>query len=287
MNWNLTVFQKVVIGIIFLIVTCTLIAATSRLNLSTHALIAPGSTGGTKSFQAISTRQEMKRKVILNHSISLEIKEFSVALEALTKLVESSGGYVFKSSRNNHDNNNGWGEVGIRVPLNKTGSVMTAIRSIGRVDSENSVTEDITEGYIDLEARLKNARTSEARLSELFQKAAKVEEILEVEKELTRIRGEIEAFEAKKKNWDLLTEMVTIEVRLSESSSNFPSMFRVWSPIKSAFSEALVGCAESLRNLIIFIGSVLPWLAVFGPLIYVYLRKRRKNKQAACLPDHQ
>lgn len=233
--------------------------------------------GDAEAQKGTAAPQDTKRKVILNHSINLEVKDFPAALEALTRLAESSGGYMFKSNRNSHDRNNTWGEVGIRVPVNRAGGVLTGIRGLGRVESENSTAEDITENYVDLEARLKNARSSESRLSELYRKAGELADVLEVEKELTRVRGDIEAFEAKKKNWDLLTEMVTIEVRMSESSSRFPSMSRLLTPLKTSFGQALVSFVDSLHGLIIVLGAIIPWAAVFGPLIYIYLRKRRNK----------
>jgi len=244
---------------------------------------APAPEGGADLLKREPAPQEKKRKVILNYSLNLEVKEFAVALEALTKLAESSGGYVFNTSRNNNDKNTSWGEVGIRVPTNKAGTVLTSIRGLGRVESENSTAEDITEGYVDLEARLKNTRLSEARLSDLYRQAGKLSDVLAVEKELTRVRGDIEAFEAKKKNWDILTEMVTIEVRLNETSSGFPSLNRIWTPIKTAFGDAMVGFADSLHGLIIFLGAIIPWLALFVPLAYIYVRKRRKKQQGKSL----
>ena len=227
--------------------------------------------------------QEKKRKVILNHSINLEVKEFPVALEALTKLAETSGGYVFKSKSNSQDKKYQWGEVGIRVPASKAGSVLTSVRGLGRVDNENSTAEDITEGYVDLEARLKNAKSSEARLLELNRKASKLTDILEVEKEITRVRGDIEALEAKKNNWDLLTEMVTIEVSMHEASGGFPSFNRLWSLIKNGVGSAVEGLIDSLSFLIIFLGAVLPWVAVFGPLAYLFAQYRRRFLQGKSL----
>jgi hypothetical protein len=228
--------------------------------------------------------QQSKRKIILNHAFSLEVKDFKVAVETLTKLAESSGGYVFNSTRSTHDKTINYGEVGMRVPVREAGNVLARIRGLGRVDSENSSAEDITDGYVDLEARLTNARSAETRLVELYRKAGKIADVLAVEKELTRVRGDIEAFEAKKKNLDILTDMVTIDVSMTEASSGLPSFNRIWSPIQSAFGKALTGFADSLHVLIIFLGAIIPWLVVFVPLGYWYLRKRRiKSREQSLL----
>jgi hypothetical protein len=220
-----------------------------------------------------------KRKIILNHAITLEVKSVGVSLEALKQLAESSGGYVFNSTRSGNESGSVSGQVGMRIPSGKANAVMKSIRGMGRVESENSTAEDITEEYVDLEARLKNAKSSEARLLELYSKAGKLSDVLAVEKELTRVRGDIESFEAKKKNWDILTAMVTIEITLHEPSGGFPSGHRFWSTIKGAFGKSADVVADSLHALIVFVAGVLPWLAVFGPIVYLLVKWRRKKKR--------
>jgi hypothetical protein len=221
-----------------------------------------------------------KRKIILNYTISLEVKNFVVSLETVKQLAESSGGYVFNSTRAGDESGSVLGRISIRVPSGKANMVMKGIRGLGRVESENSTAEDITEEYVDLEARLNNAKSSEARLLGLYRQAGKLSDVLAVEKELTRVRGDIESFEAKKKNWDILTEMVTIEISLHEPSGGFPSGHRFWSTIKGAFGKAVEVIADSLHALIIFVAEALPWLAVFGPIAYLLVVRRRKKRRA-------
>jgi len=288
MYFNLPIFRKTVIVFAVLFAVYTLVSCKKKEEAPAPRPAAENSAAPAPANYATGQKgeaapQEKKRKVILNHSLDLEVKEYQVALESLTKLVESSGGYVFKSRSNSQDKKRQWGEVGIRVPASKAGNVLASVRRIGRVNNENSTAEDITEGYVDLEARLKNARSSESRLLELNRKASKLTDVLEVEKEVTRVRGDIEALEAKKKNWDLLTEMVTIEVNMHEASDGLPSFNRIWSLIKNGFGSAIEGLIDSLAFLIIFLGAVLPWVAVFGPIAYVVTRYRKKLLQVKSL----
>src|SRR6185369_1240179 len=162
---NFQVPSRVAILLLSIVIALCLISCKKKEEAPAPASIPSAAdrsslaTGGNKG-EAVP--QEKKRKVILNHSMNLEVKEFKVALESLTKLAESSGGYIFKSNSNSKDKKYQWGEVGIRVPASKAGSILTGIRALGNVTSENSTAEDITEGYVDLEARLKNAKASEA-----------------------------------------------------------------------------------------------------------------------------
>jgi len=230
---------------------------------------------------AESAQQDSKRKVIMSHALSLEVKSLSSALQSLTKMAESNGGYVYQSTRTSYDKNSYAGTIGIRVPVSKTSGVLGAIRSLGRVESESSNAEDITDDYVDMEARLKNAQASETRLKEMYRRAGTVKEVLGVEKELTRVRGDIEAFMAKKRNWDILVEMVTIEINLHEPSAAMPAAHNFWGPIRSAFGSSLEAFANSLRALIIFIGVIAPWLVIIAPAYYLIARqvKRRRDRK--------
>ncbi|QEM67548.1 DUF4349 domain-containing protein [Geobacter sp. FeAm09] len=274
MNCRQHAVHRVVIVAMLLTAVCCLASCKKKEEA------APASApviAGSPAPKGETAPQERKRKIILNHSVNVEVRDCKAALDALTKLTEANGGYVFKSSRNSHDGGSRWGSAGIRVPVGKVGGVLAGIRGLGKVDNESSTAEDITEGYIDLEARLKITKLSEARLSELYRKAGKLSDVLEVEKELTRVRGDIEAFEAKKRNWDQLTELVTIEVSLSESSSGMPSGNRIMYPIRTAVGGAVTAFVDSLHALIVFLGAIIPWAAIFGPLAYFTVRRLLKK----------
>lgn len=239
---------------------------------------SPSAGGSVAASQGVTVPQEKKRKVILNYSIYLEVQEFEKAVDSLIKLAESSGGHVLKSNSNSQDKSYKWAQIGIRVPSTKVGNALTTIRGLGTVERENSTAEDITEGYVDLEARIKNAKAAESRLLQLSQKAGKLADVLEIEKEISRVRGEIESFEAKKLNWDVLTEMVTIEVEIHEGSGS-PSLHKLWTTLKATITSTVQGLFDSVAFLMIAVAAILPWAVVFGPLAYLFIRFRRKMLQ--------
>jgi uncharacterized membrane protein len=88
--------------------------------------------------------------------------------------------------------------------------------------------------------------------------------------------------EARKRNWDTLTENTTITVQLQEPSRAVPAARRIWDPIRTAFGESLEAFANSLHFVIVFIGIAIPWiilgaLALYGLLQFRVWRKRRKS----------
>lgn len=178
------------------------------------------------------------------------------------------------------------GQLTVRLPSKGVPGFLARARALGKVLEEATTGEDITEGYVDLEARLKNARAFEERLLDLLRsRPAKLSDVLEVEREVSRVRGEIEAMEAQKRNWDLQTETVAVTVELSEPPKAAPALYRVWRPLRTALAEALVAFADSLRALILFLGAALPWLFLLALVGYPALKVYRKKRGGRVPPS--
>lgn len=275
-NWNRTFAYIALFSCMCVLTSCAKkeeAPAPRESGVSHSSTSSPGES--VTASKGVTVPQEKRRKVILNYSIYLEVQQFDKSMDGLIKLAESTGGYVFKSNCNSQDKSYKWGQVGLRIPSSKVGSALSSIRNLGVVERENSTAEDITEGYVDLEAHIKNAKASETRLLQLSQKAGELAEVLEIEKELSRVRGEIESFLAKKQNWDVLTEMVTIEIEIHEGSGS-PSIHRLLVSLKASMTSAVQGIFDSFAFLVIAVGAILPWAVVFGPLAYLFIRFRRK-----------
>lgn len=226
-----------------------------------------------------SPAEPSTRKVIVAHGLSLEVENLSSAFKSVIDLAAIQGGYTVETSRTRNDDGSYAGSVAMRVPPGSVGCLLEKLRGFGKVISENSTGEDITDEYVDLKARLKNMRASEIRLQELLtRRTQKLADVLAVEKELTRVRGDIESFEAQKRNWDVLMALVTIRVELTEPKGAFPALSRVWNPVRTAFGGALEGFAESLHAVIVVMGTILPWAALLGLPGYLYFKARRKKR---------
>ncbi len=221
------------------------------------------------------------RKVIVTHNFALEVKNMAAVFQNIIGLAEAYGGYTSETSRTRNDDGSFLGSIVMRVPPGSAGSLMGKIRGFGAVTSESSNGEDITDEYVDLDARLKNMHASEVRLQGLLaRQTTKLSDVLAVERELTRVRGEIESWEARKRNWDTLTALVTVRIELTEPRSAFPVFHKVWDPIRTAFGEALEGFAGSLHAVIIFLGTILPWAIPGGFLLHWLIRFLQKKRAA-------
>ena len=169
---------------------------------------APGAGGYVPG--ALDTAQ---RQVISQASVSMEVAEVPAAVAQVRAIAESLGGFV------GHLSSSGGPErqqstMTIRVPQTEFFTALDHIKSLGKVHSENVGSEDVTERFIDLEARLRSALREEESLLSLLERAGQVSEILAIERELSRIRSEIERDQGQLNFLERRVDLSTITVSL-------------------------------------------------------------------------
>jgi hypothetical protein len=206
-----------------------------------------------------TTGLDTEQKIIQRASLSIEVDDFQARSDALSRIVERSDGFISNSYSYVTDTGRKRGEITIRVPKDAFLSVISDIEQLGTVQSKQTSGEDVTEEYIDLTARLNNSERQEKRLLEILELADDVEDILDVERELARIRGEIEQLTGRITYLENRVELATISVSLYEPEPITHS----WG-IRDAFRAAFEGFVSVIRGLIIAIGYVLPLLILVG-----------------------
>jgi hypothetical protein len=212
--------------------------------------------------------------VIYNAYISLETNEIEGVLVKIRALAERYGGYVASSSRSIYGMQ-ATAEITIRVPKDKFHMAVQEIETFGKVIDERTTSEDVTTQYIDLKARLENLQKQEKRLAEILGMAQTVDEVLSVEKELERVRGEIESLQGQINYIERSVAMSVITVRLTEAPPPFTPPGMDWGEV---FETALRGLFLVVRGLIILVVSLLP-LGIIGASGYYIYRRRRKVKE--------
>lgn len=227
----------------------------------------------------VSALGEPARKLIRTYKTTVETADVDRVFAEVLRLGQAAKGYAVSTSRERLDDGALAARVLLRLPPAGVGDFLARLRGLGKIVREESSTDDVTEDYVDLEARLKNAKASEQRLLDLMnRKTTKLADVLAVETELTRVRGDVEAAEGKKRVWDLLTQTVAVDVKVVEPAHATPAARQVWSPLKTAFADFLVAFAESLHGAVVFAGAALPWVAGLGLAAGLWVRSRRRRK---------
>ncbi|MGD2250071.1 MAG: DUF4349 domain-containing protein [Candidatus Methanofastidiosia archaeon] len=219
------------------------------------------------SFKA---RTPQEQKVIKTSYISLEVTDFYEAADTLGDLAEKYRGYTSNVSAQKYEGRI-IGTVTIRVPAEHFEDIVQDIGEIGELKEQNISLEDVTEEYIDLTARLENLKRQEERYREILDMATTVEDVLKVETQLERIRGDIESFQGRLNYLDNKIQYSVVQVQISE-----PETIVHEAKIRQAFSRAVDGFLATIRGIIVFLGYFIP-IAIFLIVLglvgkYVYQR---------------
>jgi len=234
---------------------------------------------------------EFGQKMIYYGRISIETLEFDKTLKDIEEYVTSLGGFIERTSISGigesyetSSTRRGYAEIVYRIPVNSYSGFMENIKEYGNVISQSSSSEDITSRYYDTEGRLKAYRIAEQRLLEILEKADAVSDMLEIERELANVRANIESMTTQIKAWDNLVNYSTVTVIVSEvkkiTDTSDPDTFgkRLLLTIK----KSILGFLDFLKEMIIVIVYILPYVVVAGALIFLVLRGRsflkRKKK---------
>ena len=149
---------------------------------------AAGSPGGTLQFA--------DRKIISTGNITVEVDDVESSVAAVEAIADGMGGYVEVLSRSGGDDFSR-ASLTIRVPQGQFASAYDRIRDLGEVLNEHQGSEDVSEQFIDLEARLKSALREEQSYLSLLGRTSNVSEVLAIERELARVRADIERYQGQ------------------------------------------------------------------------------------------
>jgi len=226
------------------------------------------------------------RKVIRNAELTIETDSPGDGKRRIEIIAELHGGFVVTSEITDRGEEEAGGRtivtVVVRVPAAQFVAALEEIRKVGKKIRREKITgQDVTEEYVDLEARLKAKRALEVQFLEIMKRAKDVRDALEVQKALADVRGEIEQMEGRRRFLENQVSLSTVTVTLqtpapfvSTSTSGF------WQGVKRAFGEGFDAALEVVLFIIRMILVLIPILLFIAlPAIYLLRRFRRRRVQ--------
>ncbi len=153
---------------------------------------------------------DQSRMMIWRAWLSLEVASVSNAVTQVTDIAKQSGGYVETQSDSGDERAN----VTLRVPVDSFESAMSSLESIGKVTSRRVSSEDVTEQYVDIDARLETMVALRDRLRALLDKAQDVNDILAIERELSRVQADIDSMQARLKALKGKIDLASVSVSI-------------------------------------------------------------------------
>ena len=171
----------------------------------------------------------------------------------------------------------------LRIPAGQLDAALAEVKKLGRVESESQSGQDVTAQYVDLEARLGNARNTERRLIDLLnQRTGKLSDVLEVETELGRVREEIERMEGERRLMTKQVEFATVTATLSEEYKTpaHPLPDSLGTRFRNAAVDGYQSVVSFFIEVLLFVVSDGPilvvWAAIlFFPVRWAYRRTRK------------
>ncbi len=150
------------------------------------------------------------RMLVWRAWLSLEVPSVSDALSRVTDIAKQSGGYVENKSESGERE----AHVILRIPVDSLTPAMALLESVGKVTSRRVSSEDVTERYVDLDARMKTKVALRDRLRALLDKARDVEDVLAIEKELARVQADIDSMQARLKALKGMVDLSSLDVSI-------------------------------------------------------------------------
>ncbi len=224
--------------------------------------------------------------ILRTAQITLVTRNLDKARTGMDQVVKRYGGYVGDLSASSPSDGARRLTATLRVPSAQLDAALAELKTLGRVESESQSGQDVTAQYVDLEARLSNARNTEQRLIDLLkQRTGKLSDVLEVETELSRVREEVERMEGERRLLSKQVEYATLNATIAEEFKA-PAQ-ALPDSTGTRFRNAAVDGYQSVVNFIIgvalfFISDgpmLLLWIAIlFFPARYAWKKFRNREQ---------
>jgi len=183
-------------------------------------------TNGEMMAEVMAPDALANRKLIRNATVELEVAKFDEAVQKITGFANEDRGYVATTSSEKQENGKLKGQIVVKVLPENLDRFLQKLRGLGELKNQTLGTEDITKAYFDTDARLKNARVMEQRLVDMLKKKSDdINDLLQVEKELGRVREQIEQMQGELKFWDSQVQFATVTISLAEKDMEEPAKF--------------------------------------------------------------
>ena len=233
-------------------------APAAMRRLSATASDATGGRGDVSLGTPIPSIDPTGAMLVRHGQASIEVKTVDDAVTKMRQTAAQFGGFVANTALLTGKDEQRSATLQLRVPSGQFDAAVSALSQLGKVESVSVNAEDVAEEYVDLGARLANARRVEARLAELLAtRTGKLSDVLTVEQELARVRQEAERYEARIRWLERRATLSSLDVSIHEKLPLIDSP-RGRSPILEAFAEAWERMVSFVAWLIAMLGILVP-----------------------------
>jgi anti-sigma factor RsiW len=228
------------------------------------------------------------RLIIKTANISMNVEDYDANSSEIYRMVEEMGGYISDSSSyyyiyDQYDSaaNKKSGYMTLRIPYQYFDQFTGQLEGFGEITNHSSNANDITKQYRDTSAEVKNLEVREAKLREIMGRAEEIKDIIEVERELSRVRSEINQYQSILTNWEDLVTLSTVTLNMTEVEDLKivvkPVDKDVWTKAKEEFIYTINRIVDAFERFFIWLVAMSPIVLPVGLVGIVVLRKLYKR----------
>jgi hypothetical protein len=236
--------------------------------------------------KAVSIDAAPDRKIIRDANLTIEVNSTTEAQLRITSIAESNGGFVVASEAKQHENADPAKrtmdiKLVVRVPSTQFNSALEQIQKLAsNVTQQNVSGQDVTEEFIDLEARIKTQKALELQFLEIMKQANKVTDALEVQRQIAEVRTEIEKLEGRKRFLENRSSLSTITINIQTPMPIVVSASGFGHTVREAISESVDVASAIVLFCVRFVIVMTPvFVFVILPLGFVALYFRRRAQR--------
>lgn len=226
-----------------------------------------------EELQTSKPNNSIQKKRIKRGSLLFETEDIVSTKSLIVKLVKENNGYISMDNLDDSGGEREYNYLTVRIPSNNFDSFIGELsKSVNKFERKDINIEDVTEKYYDLKSRIKNKKELEQKFLQILKKAKTVKEILDVEREINKLRTEIESMEGRFRYLDKQVAYSTISVQFYQVNPESTNFFgEMGTSFKNGFAY--------LKNSVLGLVSIWPFVLIIGFLYWIVkaVRKRRNK----------
>lgn len=225
---------------------------------------------------------ESNRKIIYTATVELAVEDFTGTPERVAELVRKYDGYLAGSNLSGETGESRRGTWKIRIPVERFEDFVKSAKGLGEVIRATTDSRDVSEEYYDVEARIRNKTKEEERLLKLLEeRPGKLEDVIAIERELSRVREELERMQGRMRVLADLTSLTTVELTIVEIRNYEPPQTpTLATQVRRTWDGSLEALTSTGRAALLTAVALAPWLPLVAVVIAVpVLLARRKLRK--------